>query len=90
MLITEYDRRSWGEGGEELNWYCSSNPEAHTAAEPVYVSEKYTLIKLMNQKAYDLLVEHCKAHEAAVETVRDSRGRKLIPLHPATGVWEKS
>ena len=89
VLITEYDRRSWGEGGVELNWYCSSNPEAHTAAEPVYITERYTLIKLMNEKAYQLLVQHCKAHEQAIQQVTDSKGRKLIPLHPATAVWDR-
>ncbi len=27
--ITEYDRRGWGEGGEDLTWYCSGSPDAH-------------------------------------------------------------
>ena len=24
--ITEYDRRGWGEGGDDLAWYCSGSP----------------------------------------------------------------
>ena len=90
VIITEFDRRSWGPGGHDFDWYCSSNPEAHTAAEHVYVTEKGTLIKLMSAEAYDILLEHCIAHEKAVETVQDSKGRKLIPLHPATAVRAKS
>jgi hypothetical protein len=27
--ITEYDRRGWGEGGADLDWYCSGSPDAH-------------------------------------------------------------
>ena len=23
VTITEYDRRGWGEGGHDLDWYCS-------------------------------------------------------------------
>ena len=29
VTITEYDRRGWGEGGHDLDWYCSGNTEAH-------------------------------------------------------------
>ena len=30
--IAEYDRRGWGPGGHDLDWYCSGNPEAHVGA----------------------------------------------------------
>lgn len=56
VVITEYDRRGWGPGGHELDWYCSGATEAHTAVEPVYVSERATLVHLMGQRAYDELV----------------------------------
>lgn len=26
--ITEYDRRGWGEGGLDLTWYCTGDPNA--------------------------------------------------------------
>ena len=38
VSITEYDRRGWGPGGHDLDWYCSGNPEAHVGREPVYRS----------------------------------------------------
>ena len=38
VTITEYDRRGWGAGGHDLDWYCSGNTEAHLAREPVYMS----------------------------------------------------
>ena len=31
--ITEYDRRGWGEGGADLHWYCTGDPDAHVGAE---------------------------------------------------------
>ncbi|GMA87773.1 hypothetical protein GCM10025868_30230 [Angustibacter aerolatus] len=34
--IGEYDRRGWGPGGHDLDWYCSGNPEAHVGAVPVF------------------------------------------------------
>ena len=30
--ITEYDRRGWGEGGADLHWYCTGDPNAHVGA----------------------------------------------------------
>ena len=34
VSIGEYDRRGWGPGGHDLDWYCSGNTEAHVAVEP--------------------------------------------------------
>ncbi|MEZ5154470.1 hypothetical protein, partial [Rhodococcus zopfii] len=61
--IGEYDRRGWGPGGHDLNWYCSSNTEAHVASEPVYKTERDGLIELMGRPAYDTLVEACETRE---------------------------
>jgi hypothetical protein len=65
ITITEYDRRGWGAGGHDLDWYCSGNTEAHVAAVPVFESCRPELVELIGQPAYDVLVEHCKAHLAA-------------------------
>ncbi len=98
LLITvgEYDRRGWGAGGHDLDWSCSGSPEAHVAVEPVYVTERSTLIALMGQQAYDVLAEHCEARVAALTAARavaaKSRGadreaqlRAFAP-HPADPV----
>lgn len=65
VTITEYDRRGWGEGGHDLDWYCSGNTEAHGRSEPVYVSSAPELVKMMGQAAYDVVREHCEAFDAA-------------------------
>ena len=40
VSIGEYDRRGWGPGGHDLDWYCSGNTEAHVGVEPVYVENR--------------------------------------------------
>jgi hypothetical protein len=72
--IAEFDRRGWGEGGHELHWWCTSAPEAHVAAEPLYLSYAPELIALLGADAYAELARLCAA--------RDARG--LIAPHPAT------
>ena len=62
VTVTEYDRRGWGAGGHDLDWYCSGNTEAHVAVEPVYVTNEPELVALMGRPAYDELVRHCEAH----------------------------
>ncbi len=90
VSIGEYDRRGWGAGGHDLNWYCSGNTEAHNAPEPVYVTEKATLVSLMGKKAYAELVEHCLARESALEAARrvgkrsgDMSAMRAFAPHPA-------
>jgi hypothetical protein len=75
VSIGEYDRRGWGPGGHDLDWYCSGNTEAHVAMEPVYVTNRPELIALIGQAAYDELARHCEAH---------LRSRSALALHPAS------
>jgi len=74
VAIGEYDRRGWGAGGHDLDWYCSGNTEAHVGAEPVYVSNGPELIEMMGQAGYDELVRRCEAH---------LRSRSALAIHPA-------
>jgi hypothetical protein len=74
VSIGEYDRRGWGAGGHDLDWYCSGNTEAHVAVEPVYLTHEAELVELMGRAAYDELVRHCEAHV---------RSRSALALHPA-------
>ena len=86
VTITEYDRRGWGPGGHDLDWYCSSNSEAHVGREPVFRNSKAELVELMGQSGYDELVIRCEAYLAVVKHARSAGARALLPLfvHPAT------
>jgi len=75
ITITEFDRRSWGPGGHDLDWYCTGSPDAHTAAEPVWRSLRAELVELLGAEAYAVLARLCEEHE----------GRRLpLLVHPAT------
>ncbi len=89
VTVTEYDRRGWGPGGHDLDWYCSGNPAAHVGNEPVYHSNGAELRELMGPAAYDELVVRCEAHLVAAKAARSAKSvgsRRLLPLlvHPAT------
>jgi len=72
--IAEYDRRGWGPGGHDLDWYCTGNTEAHVGRDPVYVSYAGELTELMGAAAYAELVGFCEARIAA---------RPTLARHPA-------
>jgi hypothetical protein len=71
--IAEYDRRGWGTGGHDLNWWCTGATEAHVAPDPLYKTYGPELTELMGKAAYDVLVEMC---ETAMKAPR-------IAPHPA-------
>lgn len=83
--IGEYDRRGWGPGGHDLDWYCTGNTEAHVGREPVYVSNRPELVALMGEVAYAELARHCEARLATRTTVapHPADGRKAFDLGPA-------
>ena len=92
VTIAEFDRRGWGPGGHDLDWYCSSNSVAHVGREPVYRSLHAELEELMGTAAYAELVLRCEAHLFGVRVVRARGARQLLPLliHPATSAAAQS
>jgi hypothetical protein len=64
VTIGEYGRDGWGPGGHDLDWYCSSNTEAHHGVEPVYLSNKAELVALMGAGAYAVLIQLCEDFDA--------------------------
>jgi len=74
VTIGEYTRAGWGPGGEDLDWYCSSNTEAHVGSEPIYISNRAELTALMGEAGYATLEAFCVEFE---------RGGPHTP-HPAS------
>ncbi|QYH20341.1 hypothetical protein JKI95_05560 [Corynebacterium aquatimens] len=67
--IGEYDRRQWGGGGEDFDWWCTGDPACHTpledgSVEPVYKSMRNELIALIGEQPYQVLAAHCDARAA--------------------------
>jgi hypothetical protein len=83
VTVAEYDRRGWGAGGHDLDWYCSGNPQAHVGTQPVFRSLRAELVELIGVKAYEVLAKHCEQFLAA---------RTHLPLlvHPATSAAERA
>jgi hypothetical protein len=73
-VLSEFDRRGWGEGGHDLHWWCTSSAEAHTGSRPLYQEYEPELTALIGAAAYARLAELCQA--------RLRTG--LIAVHPAT------
>lgn len=73
-VLTEFDRRAWGSGGHDLDWWCTSSAEAHVGSKPLFREYEPELIALIGQSAYAKLAEMC-----------DARGeRGMVAVHPAT------
>jgi hypothetical protein len=71
--LGEFDRRGWGAGGHDLDWWCTSSPQARVGQTPVYVSYAPELIALIGKTAYAELERLC--------AMRAEQG--LVAPHPA-------
>lgn len=60
VTIGEFDRRGWGAGGHDLDWYCSGSPLAHVGAGTVLSSAREELEALIGEAAYATLAELCR------------------------------
>jgi len=74
--IRQWDRRHWGEGGEQFAWWCTEAPDAFVGSRPVYREMEAELTEMVGKKAYGMLVSHLDE--------RAERIPKGVPLpHPA-------
>jgi hypothetical protein len=79
VTVGEYDRRGWGEGGSDLDWYCSGSPDAHVGVKAVWQSYAPELTELLGKSAYSELAKMCKRRA----------GLGLVAVHPATAAAQR-
>lgn len=80
--ITEYERRGWGDGGEDFDWYCTTAPACHAGEEPMFRTHRAELVALMGESAYEVLRERCEVRAAARAAV--DVPDEVWGTHPAT------
>lgn len=57
--VTEFSRRSWGEGGADLDWWCTETAAAQVERDAFYVTYAAELTALVGRPAYDELARLC-------------------------------
>ena len=56
--VRQWDRRHWGEGGEEFHWWCTEAAEAFVGDEPVYAALEDELVEVVGRPVYDMVVAY--------------------------------
>src|SRR5699024_5529613 len=105
ISLTEFDRRAWGAGGKDFDWYCTGNLQAHSASVPIFMGMEAELRELIGDNGYELLAAACRDAMEASQAPGRSDGtpgadldrvepRRLLPLtvitHPATAATDKT
>jgi hypothetical protein len=62
--ISQWERRHWGDGGEEFHWWCTEAGEAFSGAEPVYESLAAELVAMVGADTYERLVAYLQARQS--------------------------
>jgi len=74
--LRQWDRKHWGEGGQEFHWWCTESSEAFVGERPVYKEMEAELIEMVGKPIFKIL--------AAYLAERDDRMTRGVPLpHPA-------
>jgi len=85
VLVTslgEFDRNGWGPGGADLHWWCTSSPEAHVGAEPVWVSYGPEISALVGEAAYAELGRLCAERTGLPPHAATAAARRAgLPSH---------
>lgn len=53
--VSQWDRKHWGDGGEEFHWWCTEAPEAFVGRQPVYREMADELTALVGDEVYQRL-----------------------------------
>ncbi|MDO4761093.1 MAG: hypothetical protein Q4A31_04150 [Corynebacterium sp.] len=84
--ITEYERRGWGNGGEDFDWYCTTSPACHTNASPLWQSCEQELRALIGDAPFEILASYLRkrlhARSALAEQGVDVN--EIFGVHPAS------
>jgi hypothetical protein len=62
--ITQWDRRHWGDGGQEFHWWCTEAREAFSGPEAVYESMRGELTAMVGEPIYQRLVTYLQARRS--------------------------
>lgn len=79
--ITEYQRRGWGGGGEDFDWYCTTAPGCHAGTTPLWQSCEHELRALVGDSGYAIIAQHCESRARARQL---GVGDDVLLTHPAT------
>lgn len=55
IFVRAWERRDWGPGGDEFNWWCIEDEVAYTGPAPVYITARDELIEMVGRPIYDRL-----------------------------------
>jgi hypothetical protein len=55
FLLRAWERRDWGEGGADFDWWCTEEAEAYGHAAPLYRTMAAELAELMGDELYQRL-----------------------------------
>ena len=83
-VIGEYERLAWGDGGEDFDWYCSSDSDAHVGKQPVYLSNADELKALMGPENYRILKDICDKRMEGIKLAATKHLPLFVIQHPAT------
>ncbi len=83
--LSEFGRDGWGEGGDDFHWWCTESKLAFVAREPVYVTLREELRKMLGKRLYAQIAEYLDQRR----TARPRPVQHPAETHVAIGLTKK-
>jgi hypothetical protein len=80
-VVRQWERRDWGEGGDEFHWWCTEAGDAFIGAQPVYVSLRDELVAMTGRRVYRRLADYLvtRARERSDAEASDQARTPSLP-----------
>lgn len=87
VVIAEFGRDGWGEGGTEFAWWCTEAPEAFTGAIPVYERLAEELRAMVGDALYERIAAYLDGRRRGSPVVAHPAAALLSLPGPGTSRW---
>ena len=61
--ITQWDRKHWGEGGDDFHWWCTEDPAAFQGTATVFETMAEELTEMVGRTIYDQLGQYLRQRQ---------------------------
>lgn len=58
MMLREWTRTDWGDGGKEFHWWCTEDHQAFVDVHPVFETLRDEIVELIGEDVYQAFVDH--------------------------------
>lgn len=78
-MITQWDRKHWGEAGEDFHWWCTDDPDAFVGAVPAYEGLREEIAAMTTEKVFSALIAYLDERRSSTPLPHPAVRKRTTP-----------